>query len=340
MNQKEKVLYHIQQDGKGVEIGPSYNPVASKKEGYDVSVIDHLSREDLLAKYADYYVDLNNIEEVDFVWRGEKYSELTGKNKHYDWIIASHVIEHTPDLIGFLQNCDSILKDDGVVSLVIPDKRYCFDRYRPITGLSKIIDSHFQKNKISSPGTIAEYFLNVVAKAGNIAWDSNTNGEYSFVHTLEDAMKSMKTVLEEETYIDAHTWCFVPHSFRLTIHDLYCLGFIPFQEVGFFPTEGCEFYISLSRNGQGIGKTRLEMLSTIESEVKDAFYDDVRDKDAVLDDADPDAQSEAKGEALEDVAVEDVAVNDGGIDGVETAAEPSMSFIKRLITRFTQKDVG
>ncbi len=148
MNRKEILLLRINEDGHGIEIGPSYNPIAPKRDGYKVHIIDHMSREQLIDRYKTHPVDLNNIEEVDFLWRGEDYRSLTGKNKYYDWIIASHVIEHTPDLIGFLNDCDTILKDDGVISLAVPDKRYCFDHYRPITGLSKIVDSHFLGNKI------------------------------------------------------------------------------------------------------------------------------------------------------------------------------------------------
>ena len=79
MNRKEKVLRHINKNGQGVEIGPSHSPVAPKKEGYKVHIIDHMSREQLIAKYKDHHVNLENIEEVDFVWRGDNYWELTGK---------------------------------------------------------------------------------------------------------------------------------------------------------------------------------------------------------------------------------------------------------------------
>jgi len=263
------VMQNIDKGGRGVEIGPSHNPVAPKKEGYEVHIIDHLSREDLIKKYKDHNVDTENIEEVDFVWQGEDFSELTGRSKYYDWIIASHVIEHTPDLIAFLNSCDSILKDDGVISLVIPDKRYCFDHYRPITGISKIIDNHLHEYTIHSPGTVAEYFLNVVAKSGSISWGSNTVGEYSFVHSLEEALWCMKSVVDENAYLDVHAWCFVPHSFRLIIHDLFCLGMIPFKEVSFSPTVGCEFYVTLGRGGKGVDKSRMELLSIIESEIMD-----------------------------------------------------------------------
>ena len=267
MNRNEKVLKFINKNGYGIEIGPSHNPIAPKKEGYNVHIIDHMDRRDLISKYNDHPVNLDNIEDVDFVWDGESYDDLTGNSKYYDWIIASHVIEHTPDLIGFLNDCDSILKNDGVLSLVVPDKRFCFDYHRPITGISKIIDSYFQKNKIHTPGAVAEYFLNVVSKDGNIAWDSLSNGKYNFIHDLNDAQHYIAKVAEEKKYVDVHSWVFVPNSFRLIIQDLYRLGFIKFKEVVFFPTDGCEFYITLGRNGKNLKKSRIEMLEVIQSEI-------------------------------------------------------------------------
>jgi len=271
MNDKEKVLKYIDKNGWGVEIGPSHNPVAQKKEGYKVHIIDHMNQEALIKKYRDHQVILENIEEVDFIWQGESYSELTGKNNFYDWIIASQVIEHTPDLIGFLNDCDSILKDDGVLSLVVPDKRYCFDHFRPITGLAKIIDSHYQRNTIHTPGSVAEYYLNVVSKANITAWDPSITGTYACVHSLEDATQGMKSVLNDKTFIDVHAWCFVPQAFRLLIHDLYCLDLTPFKEVGFFPTENHLFYMTLSRKGKGIDKSRIEMLNSIDAEIKEGI---------------------------------------------------------------------
>jgi SAM-dependent methyltransferase len=267
MNSKDKVFAHIDKSGFGLEIGPSHNPLAPKKEGYNIHIIDHMSRDQLIEKYRDHHVNLENIEEVDFVWSGENFEDLTGKSKFYDYIIASHVIEHTPNLIGFLQNCDSVLKNNGVVSLVVPDKRYCFDYYRPISGISKIIDSHYNNCNIHTPGSVAEYFLNVVSKSGNIAWNHDFSGEYCFVHSLADASNGIKSVTQDMAYLDVHAWCFTPSSFRLIIHDLFSLDFIPFQEVCYFETDGCEFYVTLGRNGQGITESRLKLLENIELEL-------------------------------------------------------------------------
>jgi predicted SAM-dependent methyltransferase len=267
MTRKEKVLRHIDRNGFGVEIGPSHSPIAPKREGFKVHVIDHTTREQLRHKYKTEPVVLENIEEVDFVWSGQSYAELTGKPNFYDWVIASHVVEHSPDLIAVLADCDSLLKDGGVLSLAIPDKRLCFDHFRPITGLARIIDSHHAGNAIHSVGSVAEYFMNVVSKGGKGGWDAHSLGEYRFFHSDKDALEGMRAVREDKAYLDIHNWCFVPHSFRLVLDDLHTLGFTRLREVDFMPTAGFEFFVTLGRHGRGPGISRLEMLQAIESEL-------------------------------------------------------------------------
>jgi predicted SAM-dependent methyltransferase len=266
MTRKQKILRNINPIGMGIEIGPSYNPIAAKKDGYRVHIIDHMSKENLIKKYENFDVDVSNIEEVDFIWNGQKYSELTEKVKFYDWIIASHVIEHTPDLITFLNDCDEILKDDGVLSLAIPDRRYCFDHYRPPTGISQIIDGYCQQNKLHTPGTIAEYYLNIVSRNGAIAWDRNRQGSDKFLHSLDDVREKINSAVHRSEYTDAHAWCFTPNSFRLIINDLFILGYIQFREVYFFETEGCEFFITLGRQGNGLTFNRMSLLKFVEAE--------------------------------------------------------------------------
>ena len=53
------------------------------------------------------------------------------------------------------------------------------------------------------------------------------------------------------------------------VQDLFSLGLISVKEVSFYPSVGCEFYITLGRSGQGVNKSRLELLEIIESEIKD-----------------------------------------------------------------------
>lgn len=267
MTREEKVLVNIQKSSVGLEIGPSISPFAPKKEGFNVEIIDHLSKDGLISKYREHGIDLSKIEDVDYIWNGQSYAELTGKKKYYNWIIASHLIEHTPDIITFLNQCDEVLKEEGILSLVIPDNRYCFDFFRPLTGISKVIDAFYSKNVIHSAGTAAEYFLNFTKKGGNICWGEGMPGQFEMTFTKEDAMDKMQGILQHKAYLDLHAWCFTPTSFRLLIQDLNDLGFISLKEVTFFPSHSCEFYITLGRNGSGFHQERLETLKTIKNEL-------------------------------------------------------------------------
>lgn len=267
MTRNEKVLYHVSRGGRGVEIGASYNPVAPKKEGFNVKIIDTLDRSGLRAKYRSHGVDLDRIEEVDYVWRGESYAQLLGAAGDFDWIIASHLIEHTPDLIGFLNGCADILAPGGVLSLAVPDKRYCFDRFRPVSGLGAVIDRHAAKSTGHTAGSIAEFMLNAVGLDGQITWSAASRGQWEFRCPMADTKAQLQDALKGPTGMDVHAWCFTPASFRLMIHDLHALGLIRLREVSHFPTEGCEFFITLGAQGTGPGRERLELLQEIDREL-------------------------------------------------------------------------
>lgn len=268
LTREEKLLLYVNKDGRGIEIGASHSPVASKRAGYNVQIIDHATRDELIAKYENENVKLENIEDVDFVWRGESYAELTGRRNFYDWIIASHVVEHVPNLVGFLNACDEVLNDNGVLSLAVPDVRFCFDHFRPISGLSKVVDAHYQNHTVHTPGSIAEFNLNLVDRDHEPGWTENTHlrDEYAFRYSPEMVLDQLSKAVSGNGYVDCHAWCFTPNSFRLIMQDLFDLGLIRMREVGFFPSEGCEFHIALSRNGKGSGMTRLELLREIDRE--------------------------------------------------------------------------
>ena len=101
-------------------------------------------------------------------WR--TLQELIRKESCYDWIIASHVIEHIPDLISYFQQCEALLKPDGILSLIIPDKRYCFDYFSPISTTGNLLDAYAEKRVRPSHGQVFDHFANASKRKGNIAW--------------------------------------------------------------------------------------------------------------------------------------------------------------------------
>jgi len=63
----------------------------------------------------------------------------------YDFIIASHVIEHIANPIKALREWLRVLKDAGILFLVVPCRDGTFDHNRPVTSLSHLIND-FKNN--------------------------------------------------------------------------------------------------------------------------------------------------------------------------------------------------
>lgn len=103
---------------------------------------DHLTAKDLRAKYQAWQVDVSKLEEVDYVLNGSGLSGIDAAQA-FDLIIASHVIEHSPDLVRFLQDCSRLLKPSGVPSLAVPDKRHRFDYFQSLTSTGMVLDAYW-----------------------------------------------------------------------------------------------------------------------------------------------------------------------------------------------------
>ncbi len=245
----DKVMLELDAKGLGLEIGPSFNPVASKRAGYNVHILDHLDTQGLRAKYP--HLEPENIEEVDFVWHGEPLAALIGQTGVYDWIVASHVIEHVPDLITFLQQCAQLLKPTGRLSLVVPDKRYCFDLYSPESSTGQILDAYHAKSRRPTPGQIFDHYANAVNRDGSIAWDPMATGKLALHHDPTEAKKMWLQAQASEDYVDVHNWRFTPDNFRLLITDLENLGLLPIGIIREFGTVGCEFFVTLGKHAAG-----------------------------------------------------------------------------------------
>src|SRR5215469_16435594 len=239
--------------GFGLEIGPSYNPVVTKASGARVDILDHASTEQIRAKYRGVpTVDANRIEEVDFVMDGRSMREVVGKHAAYDYIIASHVIEHMPDMVSFLQDCEWLLKPNGRLLLAVPDKRRCFDVYRPTSSTGDVLQAFLERRKRHTPGKGFDHVSSIASLT--------PEGERVLAHSLTDAYSLFTAMQSSNDYHDVHAWQYTPSSFRLILQDLNALGVLELREAEFHDTVGLEFYSVLSRVGAGSQLPRPELL--------------------------------------------------------------------------------
>jgi predicted SAM-dependent methyltransferase len=253
---KKLLLTGIPRHARIIEIGPSFNPVASKAEGWRCWSVDHLDRDELVAKYAnDPSVDTTRIEEVDFVWTGGAVSDAVPPELHgsFDAFIASHVIEHTPDLLAFLIGAEILLKPDGVVILAIPDKRYCFDYFQPLTTTGQIIEAHAERRSRHTRRLSFDHVAYSVSNNGRIAWEQSPVGTLRFVQTMEEARTAFETA--ETEYFDIHAWRFTPASFELLLLELAWLDETDWRAERVSATAECEFCAWLRHGGKAAAKT-------------------------------------------------------------------------------------
>lgn len=249
VTRNEKVLRCINPATQvGVEIGPLDKPVVTREMG-QVYYIDHDPTEVLRDRFSDpnHNVDVKKIVDVDYVWGEKGLAELLQKEAPLDYVIASHVIEHVPDLVGWLSEVRAVLRFGGILSLVVPDKRQCFDYHRPLTRMPEVVEAYLQRSRKPSPRQIFEHISSAVTYRGSTAWSGAVLNESQLtrLHSIESAWMTAKTAVATGDYCDVHCWVFTPASFFKLLAEIAAADLLKFEIAEFSETEGCEFYISL-----------------------------------------------------------------------------------------------
>lgn len=267
MDRRSVLLSMFDSSGKGLEIGPSFNPLLPKGQGYDVEILDHLTASDLKKKYASApNVDLEKIEEVDYVSEGGSLLNVITETARYDYIVASHVIEHTTCFLGFLLDCQTLLKETGVLVLAVPDKRFAFDCLRPNSTTGQVLQAHFEKRQNHSLGQLFDELVYNCLREGQGAWGHKDSGTLKFFRDLDNAKSAFDVFAESGQFVDIHGWQFTPSSFRQIVEDLFLIEKLKLRERSFLATSSHEFFITLSLSGPGPKVDRISLAQRAISE--------------------------------------------------------------------------
>lgn len=237
MNTYEKLPYNKKSHRRGIvehlieketrilEIGALNSPTFYTKDAR-VTIADWLSREQLEAHYKNKsgIVDVDLIVEGDILTSAQKQGFLD-----FDIIIANHVIEHIPDVIGWLGQLGKISRKDGYLSMAVPDRRYTFDFIRGETDVVDLIDCHRRALSIPDFRQILKHLYfkkNVVASD---IWDETLRNETLEKKRFElnDAVK--KAMEMEGEFHSLHCSVFTSGSFENAMNDLYKARIIPWK---------------------------------------------------------------------------------------------------------------
>lgn len=84
----------------GIEIGALHSPIIRPQHG-DVRFIDYTDTATLRLRHRDYPERLASMVDVSYVWQGTgSLAQIINTGELFDWAIASHVVEHVPNMLG------------------------------------------------------------------------------------------------------------------------------------------------------------------------------------------------------------------------------------------------
>ncbi|MBW8815784.1 MAG: methyltransferase domain-containing protein [Caulobacterales bacterium] len=225
---------------RGLEIGPLNRPIVTRAMG-PVEYIDRAPRSELAAWYGAADVDPDEIVEVDHVWGDQSLFDCVGGQRAYDYLIASHVIEHVPDVFGWLGEIATVLVDGGLGLFIVPDKRHTFDVLRPTSASGEFVDAHLRRLRRPDLRQIFNHVYEMRLLDGPQSLDEAARTERA-----QGALAVCRQALETQAYIDVHCWVFTPRSALEALDLASRLGLLPYEIAALELAPG-EFLLALRR---------------------------------------------------------------------------------------------
>ena len=179
--------------------------------------------------------------------------QLCPRGLKFDYAIASHVIEHVPNPVGWMLEIFDVLKVGAVLSLAVPDKRYSFDLFRRETDSADLIDAWMRDESVPSPRQIFDFLSRSVdgsAPAGTRAFEVDTVFEKAQRYYTDDqALQFAAHSWRSTSYLDVHCSVFTPQGFYNTLVHLNTLGILNASVSR--PVENPdEFFVALTKLGE------------------------------------------------------------------------------------------
>jgi SAM-dependent methyltransferase len=218
--------------------------------------VDHCDTEELRRRFAsEASVDVSQLH-VDAVW-GENdlrtalllSAGLPADNtdQFLDYVVASHVIEHVPDFVGWLDEVHATLRPasrdgsgSGVLRLAVPDKRYCFDRLRSTSVFCDLVEAYALRRRRPSARCILDWSVHLVQVDVVKAWNGEIDDSALVrLHSLEQSMALARDAELNGVYHDVHCWVFTPESFVANCLEQARHGLLKL---------GCEWLVDTPRN--------------------------------------------------------------------------------------------
>lgn len=128
-------------------------------------------------KNYNFYKDKNGYQ---FISEASKLKDVPDNS--YDFLVASHCLEHCANPIGTVKEWLRVLENSGIILLILPHKDFTFDRERMVTDFNHLLDD-FKLNMGEEDLT----HLQEILKYHDLSLDSGINTKNEFeVRSLDN----------------------------------------------------------------------------------------------------------------------------------------------------------
>lgn len=210
---------------RSLEIGALNVPTLLPTE-CDARFLDWFSTEDLRARHENNsVVPPETIVPIDYVVADTQFADVVSEK--FDLLIANHVIEHIPDLIGWFDQLAQLAEPDGYLFLAVPDRRYTFDYFRPEDDAVDIVRAHLDGLQRPSRFQIAKHLYYFTDLTHKEVWAGSVPDTFTPRMSFAEALETSASLAE--TYADVHCWIFTRTTFERTIEALHTAGHIEWR---------------------------------------------------------------------------------------------------------------
>lgn len=213
--------------GLCLEIGPYFHPIVY---GENARYFDVFDTEELRRRAK---LDPNPIVTEDTVPQMH-YSNSDGDisiiKEDFTDVVSSHCIEHQPDFISHLEKVYDLLEPGGRYVAFVPDKRYCFDHFSPISTIGDVLGAEYDQLTRHSLASVVNLIAGATHNDPKRHWaGDHTNGDYFLEYGKRVTCALEKYEDAAGDYIDCHAWYFTPNSLAHICETLFQMKKIRLQ---------------------------------------------------------------------------------------------------------------
>jgi SAM-dependent methyltransferase len=246
---RQSLLARLSAGGSVLEIGPFDQPVT---RGVNVKYFDVMDQQSLALRARELGRNEEGCPHIDYISDRGDLSVIT--EEKFDSVISSHCIEHQPNLIRHLNQVFEVLRAGGRYYVIVPDKRFTFDHYLPLTRVSEVLAAHTEARDVHPSGSIIAHYAETTHNSPWRHWIGLHQPPRAFPPYAERLRSALALVSKGNSdYVDVHSWCFTPPSFLTTLKTLSEMNMTGFQieRVYGTPFGSNEFIAVLRKRAEG-----------------------------------------------------------------------------------------